>query len=522
MRPLQKIGLILILLVLLPAMVLLAGRLYSLSKQEAMIEEIYDQQLQTMLFAVNQHAWDVADTWASRLDRALEEEQSDTAAARSFLASVPSVRAVFFADTSFTDVRLVLPGGAVSRPVNGQPNLEDNAVRQLVERRKGGYRQLLPFTALPDTLGTTVALAFVSEAGGSVALAGLLLDAEGFINVVLTPRLQDLARERFVAGIFARGRAEPVFATAPLLLEETRQQRALWLFEDYVLGIRLSAGTVEEVLQIRFYRELAFLLLLAAVLLAGTWMLYRNVRREVELARIKSDFVSNVSHELRTPLAMIRMYAETLEMGRVQSDDQRHRYYRVISQESLRLTNLINNILHFSHIESGGKRYRLAPTDLNEVVRDVVERYAFTLDQQAYELDIRLDDALPSVSGDTGAMAEALINLIDNAVKYGGAANYIGITTGRGTEGVFVAVEDRGDGIPAEEHEKIFDAFYRAASSLVHDTKGTGLGLALVRHIMAAHGGAVTVDSRPGRGSRFHLYFRAAEPLHRSSAAPSS
>jgi two-component system phosphate regulon sensor histidine kinase PhoR len=297
-----------------------------------------------------------------------------------------------------------------------------------------------------------------------------------------------------------------------LRVEAIRLQRKLWLFDDYTLGIHLKGTTIEEVMKARLYRDLILIALLAVVLLIGAWVAYRNVRREVELARIKSDFVSNVSHELRTPLALIRMYIETLELGRVTSDDQRQHYYRVISQESLRLSRLINNILNFSRIEAGRKDYQMQPTDLNAVVREVLERYAFTLERQGFDVDQRPGAARLVVRGDAETITEALINLVDNAAKYSTDRKRVELTTGREGDDIFVEVADDGIGIAPEDQARIFDAFYRASDSLVHDTKGTGLGLALVYQIMEAHGGRVTVQSQPGHGSRFRLYFQPADP----------
>lgn len=513
MSPLRKIGLILLSLVLLPALAYMASRVHSLSQDEALIEQIYDQQLETMLFSVNQHAWDVADSWARDLEQSMAHEVGEEAAARAFLKRTSTVQAVFVADTLLQDVRLIAAGDTVHAVPPSDVALTLAKVQQLAQRKRVGYRQLEPLVVHGNEGNTTIALVFYSTAGRDARVLGMVLDAGTFVSDVLTPKLQDVARERFTLGVFARGQDAPIYATGELRREDIRQQRTLWLFDDYTLGIRLSSVTVEEVLQRRFYRDLGLIILLAVVLLVGALVAYRNVRREVELARIKSDFVSNVSHELRTPLSLIRMYVETLEMGRVASNEQRQHYYHVISQETLRLSRLINNILNFSRIESGRKRYKLEPTDLNGVVRDVLDRYTFTLKQQGFETAVHLDVTLPLVLGDTGAMAEVLINLIDNAAKYSADQKLIELTTGSDEQRVYVEVADHGIGIAPEDQSRIFEAFYRASDSLVHDTKGTGLGLTLVKHIMDAHGGEVTLQSRPGRGSRFRLSFKPADPV---------
>lgn len=519
MRPLRKIGLLLLGLVLLPALGYVATRVHSLSENEALIEQIYDHQLETVLFSVNQHAWDVTSRWAGDLEQRLAWEPDAVAAARSFLAKTPTARAVFLADTSLRRVQLVALGAPVAEVRAEDMALSPALTRQLDQRRQAGYRQLEPLTLTRDSTGTTVALAFLADLAQAPYVVGMLLDTGAFITDVLMPKLQDAARSRFTLGVLARGHDKPVYATDTLRVEAIRLQRQLWLFDGYTLGIHLRGTSIEEVMKARLYRDLSLIALLAVVLLIGAGIAFRNVRREVELARIKSDFVSNVSHELRTPLSLIRMYIETLELGRVTSDAQRQHYYHVISQETLRLSRLINNILNFSRIEAGRKDYRMAPTDLNTVVRDVLDRYAFTLEQQGFDIACRLDDALPLVHGDAEAITEALINLVDNAAKYSPGRKQVALTTGLDAGDAYVEIEDAGIGIAAEDQGRIFDAFYRASGSLVHDTKGTGLGLALVRKIMDAHGGRVSVQSQPGHGSRFRLSFHPVGPAEAPAKA---
>jgi signal transduction histidine kinase len=238
---------------------------------------------------------------------------------------------------------------------------------------------------------------------------------------------------------------------------------------------------------------------------AGLFLVYSNVRREMHLSRLKSDFVANVSHELKTPLALVRLFAETLEMGRVQGQEKAQEYYRVINKESQRLTQLINNILDFSRIEAGRKEYRLSPTDLTRVVASVLETYRFQIEQQGFTLEEAIDADLPLVQADGEALTQALLNLLNNAIKYSRDDKRIRVETRREGDSVRLTVVDHGIGVAKPEQKKIFEKFYRAEDSLVHETKGSGLGLSLVKHIMDAHGGRVEVDSTPGRGSAFSL-----------------
>jgi len=243
---------------------------------------------------------------------------------------------------------------------------------------------------------------------------------------------------------------------------------------------------------------------------AGLYLVYSNVRREMRLSRLKSDFVANVSHELKTPLALVRLFAETLELGRVPSQEKAARYYRIINKESQRLTQLIDNILDFSRIEAGRKEYRLGRTDVARVVAEVVEAYRFPIEQQGFGLEVEVAADLPAVSADQEALTQALLNLMNNAVKFsrGEKAITLRVTTEDGF--VRISVSDKGIGVAKSEQRKIFEKFYRAEDSLVHETKGSGLGLPLVRHIMDAHGGRVEVESQPGQGSTFSLVLPVA------------
>jgi len=276
-------------------------------------------------------------------------------------------------------------------------------------------------------------------------------------------------------------------------------------FRGLALGIKFQGTTAEAISRRWVLQSFLILGVLSVLMIGGLVLTYRSVNKQVALARLKSDFVSNVSHELRTPLALIRLYAETLELGRITTHEKKNEYYSIIRKESERLTALINNILDFSRIEAGRKEYDFRETDIAELVRNTLDSYRFQIEQQGFALEEHIDPGIPRVKVDREAIARALVNLVNNALKYSDNEKFLGVRLYREQSVLKLEVSDRGIGIERHEQARIFEKFYRTCDPLVHNTKGSGLGLSLVRHITQAHGGDVQVESTPGRGSKFTL-----------------
>ena len=263
--------------------------------------------------------------------------------------------------------------------------------------------------------------------------------------------------------------------------------------------------TLEGLARKSFYESLLLTLFVLSALVAGILLTLRATARELRLAQAKSTFVSNVSHELKTPLSLIRLFAETLEMGRVKTAADAQEYYRIINRESQRLTHLINNILDFARIEAGRKEYQFEQADIGQVVEEVVTSYKHQLVASGFNLQVEILRPLPSLEMDREAVAQAVLNLLTNAVKYSDHTKEITIRVFEQKESVAIEVADCGIGIPRAEQEKIFENFYRVSTGLVHNTKGSGMGLALVKHVIEAHGGRIQVESTAGAGSCFTI-----------------
>jgi signal transduction histidine kinase len=285
-----------------------------------------------------------------------------------------------------------------------------------------------------------------------------------------------------------------------------------YIFQGLTLAIKYQGMTVADIGTRIVRYDYIVLAALSLFMIAGIWLTYRNVSREMNLARLKSDFVANVSHELRTPLALIRLYAETLELGRLNAKEKYQEYYRIIREESERLTALINNILDFSRIDAGRKEYEFQETNLAELVRSTLDSYRFQIQQNGFGFEENISPDIPPVNVDREAIARSLLNLVNNALKYSRDQKYISVSLYRENGSVNLEVRDNGIGIAPNEHEKIFEKFYRCGDPLVHNVKGSGLGLSLVRHIARAHGGDVLVESVPDRGSKFTIALPLVPP----------
>ncbi|HXJ13778.1 MAG TPA: HAMP domain-containing sensor histidine kinase [Candidatus Limnocylindrales bacterium] len=293
-----------------------------------------------------------------------------------------------------------------------------------------------------------------------------------------------------------------------------------YVFPGLSVAIKYQGTTVADIGSKFLRYNYIVLAALSVLMVGGIWLTYRNVSREMNLARLKSDFVANVSHELRTPLALIRLYAETLELGRLTAKEKYQEYFRIIREESERLTALINNILDFSRIEAGRKEYEFKETDLAELVRSTLDSYRFQIQQNGFAFEENISPDIPPMRVDREAIARSLLNLVNNALKYSKDRKFIGVSLYRADSSINLEVQDRGIGIPANEQDKIFEKFYRCGDPLVHNVKGSGLGLSLVRHIARAHGGEVLVESEPEKGSKFTiaLPFTAASQTGNATA----
>jgi signal transduction histidine kinase len=249
-----------------------------------------------------------------------------------------------------------------------------------------------------------------------------------------------------------------------------------------------------------FYRNIAIVLVIAAMLSAAIISLGVITAREIQLARAKTDFVANVSHEFKTPLSIIRGFVETLHLNRLGNASQKEEYFRIIEAEIHRLSNLIDSVVDVSKIDVGLKRYQPASVDVCHLIEQTLEHFLPELERQSFTVTRQIDTSLPIARIDPQAFSQSLVNLLSNAMKYSDGDRSIMVKAARRHRYLEVSVSDKGIGIPKREQKKIFERFYRSDQTAT-GTSGTGIGLALVKHFANAHGGDVTVNSVPGRGS---------------------
>lgn len=512
----KKIGLILILIIILPIAFLLVNELGKLNENEQVLEQIYNNQLQAILFSVNQYSEDIVRNSANSIIDDLESIKDSPSSAETFnnlLNENKLVKFIFTIDS--LNAQKITFYFKRNSGVTNIDSLEQyfkeviasnaDKINKLYGYRDIGYNKIEPVVLLRSDNQSL--LVFTGLNTQTKKIYGTVINPENFITQILSPRLQEVAKNEFVISVINPKTGFQYNSTKDFEKRSVQAQKTLWIFPDYNLGISLVGKSIEDLVKDRAVNNLILIGILLIVLIVAVWFVYRAVKKELELAQAKADFVSNVSHELRTPLALISMFAETLEMDRVKTEEKKKEYYSIISHESNRLGRIVNTILNFSKMEAGKRKFNFAEEDLNEVVIQVYQSYSYHLYNKGFDFEYEPGIDIPKVVIDREAVSEAIVNLLDNSVKYSGETKFIKMIIGNENDSVFIEVQDKGIGVADEDQEKVFDKFYRVSSGLVHTTKGTGLGLSLVKQIMDAHKGKIILKSKIGEGSSFKLLF---------------
>jgi two-component system phosphate regulon sensor histidine kinase PhoR len=480
----------------------------NLRQNERVIQNIYKNQLDAILFSINQYSDDIVSNLASRIESNLNNNKSDSGGVSKIINEYQVNSLIQF------DKKL---GFISSEPYSYRDSTLLSDIRAMIENNyqvivqlrtylKGGYRKIISIGSTSKDLQCIV---FLTPVNNEEVINVLVIDPVKFISKVLDPKIQEIAKGKFHIAAYHAGDDQPFYTSNKQYIPgNIDDKEPFWLLKNYTMGIELKDATIADLTKDRIRRNLVMIGLVDIILLFGAALIFRNVRKQVELSQLKTDFVSSVSHEIRTPLALITMYIETLEMGRVKNAEKIKEYYGVILNETSRLSGIVNRILNFSQIESNKRKYFLSETNLNELIGNAANSFRYSMESKGFTYTFKPEEFIPPVMLDREAITDAFVNLVDNAMKYSTEIKDIVVRTGKYDKYVYVEVKDQGIGISEKNQKYIFDKFYRVTEmNLANRVKGSGLGLAIVKHIMDAHDGKIYVKSNPGSGSLFRLSF---------------
>ncbi|MEM7549775.1 MAG: HAMP domain-containing sensor histidine kinase [Bacteroidota bacterium] len=508
----RKIILIICGIIILPLVFYVVFQVSRLSEEEQMIEEIYSKQLDAILFSINQYSNDLLNTFATQIELGVNYPQAYDVQ-EELLDKYVFPMILSIKNDSLKYHESYYSGAPFIRDTL-EPKIVDlhrkNAqiIDRLMHYKKNNFTKLEPLGEIELGQQKYNSIAFVTkdEKNNILYNCTLLISPGAFIESLLGPRIQQVAAEEFVIQAKRADIKEAIYSTDSTKITSF-QSKSLWLLSNYSLQIAPKDKSVKQIAKERAEANFYILIGLVILLILGFLLIFRNLNREVQLAQNKSDFVSSVSHEIRTPLALISMFGETLLLNRIPTEEKKREYYEIIVKESTRLRNIVNKILNFSQIEAGKKVYNFEEVDLTELSKEIVNTYSFHLQNKSFDYETRWTEKPQKISADSEAITEAIINLLDNAIKYSLDEKHITITTSFKGDCAFVEIADKGVGIEPKKKKQIFDKFYRITQGNIYNVQGAGLGLSLVKQIMDDHKGKIEIDSELDKGSCFRLLF---------------
>ncbi len=508
----RRIAILILLVVIIPALFFTIYQIGALNQNEKVIEEIYNNQLDVILSSVNRYSDDVASGWEFKMNNYFSSPQLNLYnSLHQYIHDNPSMKGVFYCtDSSTNNIEIVLRDYNLSivnqqKIISGLLAGHSKVIKKLYVNLQKGWRKIEPFSS-PNSSKLLYFVFIADNLQGKKTLCGIIVDVQEFVNQVLAQKIQAIVEDRFIISILKDKEKKVIYSSEPVKYNQVLQVKPLWLLPDMKLGIIFKGRTIEQLVRDRTYINFVMILLLDILFLCGTWFVFRSIRNEIQLAKMRADFISNVSHEIRTPLSLISLYIETIMMGRVKQD-KLQQYYNIIHQETGRLIGIVNKILNFSKIEEKKLVYNFKPVNLNEVVEIILDRYNYQLTNKDFIISNTLEPDLPLINGDREALIEVMVNLIDNIIKYSIDEKFIGIETLSDNEKVIISFSDHGIGIPEQQQKYVFDKFFRVSDMEVSNIKGSGLGLTIVKNIVENHNGTITLHSNPGKGTTFKIVF---------------
>jgi two-component system phosphate regulon sensor histidine kinase PhoR len=501
----NKLFILLVIVIILPSLIFTSFEISRLNESKMMINEIYRSQLSTIEYSVNQYSNDIISSWAEKINWFYENFKYPDDTLKQYLESKRQIINIYYISSNSiypliktSTIKIKLLEGFLK---NNQDKLNKNRSYLNANYRKNEH------------IGNTnsdndIFIAFWT--GNDINTAKLCvieLNTQRFIKEIIAPKVQGSLENKFLVAIFDKSNDSIVFYSgSKAKVPAFNFRKDFWLFPQYQLAVEIKDVAIEELVKNRARNNIILLAIVEALFILGTILIFNYSRKEVRLARLKSEFISNVSHEIRTPLALVSMYVETLDMERITERSKIKEYYNVILLEVQRLTSIVNNILNFSKLESGKKSYNFEKISFKYIIDEVLNTYNFHLKNKGFNLILENSASLPECLIDKSSMTDVLVNLIDNAMKYSNTVKEIKVKTGFDDKFVFTEISDKGIGIAKDEQKLIFSQFYRVTKgNLAHHAKGTGLGLSIVKYIIDAHKGKIEVESSLGKGSTFRI-----------------
>jgi len=510
-KSIVRISIVLLFIVALPLTFFMVKQAYNLTENEEIVQRVFDKQLETILFTINQNSENLIVSWISQIDLPvpLNGELMQKVTKMIFQNNKTVQQINFF---KLTDQKCIASYSSISNEktnVNWPVSLP---VERMNEYIKNNYQRI-------ETVREHdfVQLYFILKTAENPVLASISIHSKTFIDQNLRPGIQQISQDRFNISIYDSSDVTTNLLSDSLSLNKRNiHQQKMWYLPGYSIYIELQSATITELVSKRVKIDNYIFFSMLLIVLVGITFVIISVRKEMKLAEMKSEFVSNVSHEIRTPLALISMYTETLLLNRVKTETKREEYLNIIHHETNRLSVMVNRILSFSKMEKGKRTYQFTKVEIHEIINEVTSHFQphFIAENVKCQLSFVEDQCF--VYGDKEAITEALINLIENAVKYGNDySKEINIRTKLSENNVIIEVADNGIGIAHHHLKYIFDKFYRITQgNLAHKTKGSGIGLNIVQQIMIQHKGKITVKSKEGEGSCFSLIFKKTPNNH--------
>ena len=390
-NPFRKIALFLLVIIILPIIFFTSREIISLSENESVLSEIYKKQIESLLFSLNQYSEDLIRSWSSKFEIAYIQSNNDDKKLLKFsndtFQNIPALQSIAVSNSTNTDNYILerKEGGLIRNKnvTNIRALLQKNEqlIRKLYEYKKTNFVKIEPVISQTDR--SNQKMIFIL---GDDKVCVMSFDKNKFIRNNLSAKIQSITANDYSIIVYDSATSRTIYSSNNSETGKLVHRSKIWLIPGYTLGIKLIGESLDDVIRGRTYSSMILIGALTLMMILFALYGYKNIKREVELVQIKNEFVSNVSHELRTPLALINMFAETLVLGRVKSEEKRSEYYSIIQHETERLSKIVNKILNFSKIEAGKWKYSFEAVDLNSLVEKIYSNYKFHLENNGFKV----------------------------------------------------------------------------------------------------------------------------------------